>query len=77
MEYEVIICETTGKRCYSSRTADIMLKSAKNNTRCRKSKIPRRKYYCEYCHTYHLTGQKVKFNKSSKNRGFLKSLYKK
>ena len=65
-EKEIEYCTMTGKRCYSEREANVMLNNAKNGVWIRKNgrnikvrskskQIPKRKYFCEYCGTYHLT----------------------
>jgi|WetSurMetagenome_2_1015567.scaffolds.fasta_scaffold128020_3 hypothetical protein len=59
-------CPDCGKRCYSEREANSALKAAKRGTSTRMSgktivirsgskNIPKRKYFCKYCGTYHLT----------------------
>jgi hypothetical protein len=59
-EKEKQYCLQCGKRCYSYRDACIALKSAKRGIRYGENKkvsknIPKRKYLCPYCGTYHLT----------------------
>ena len=53
-------CSFSGKICYSSREADRVLnfvRGRKYNGRrvCRGKAIPRRKYYCSSCQSFHLT----------------------
>ena len=48
-------CKVSGKICYSKKRANAVLRFAKFS---RSKKIPKRVYYCEYCHTYHLTHSK-------------------
>ena len=67
-----IICESTGKICYSKKEAGKAINGAKKRHYTdghSAKKIPRRKYYCEKCGCYHLTH--LTFYKSDKpQRGF-------
>ncbi len=78
---EYRICSTSGKRCYSSKEADITISSArkckyrKNRMDCKK--IPRRKYYCKDCQSYHLTSTSwTRDRKSDKHKvRYIKTLW--
>ena len=52
-------CEKCGKICYSLRMAGQILNSQKKhkikNRRISKNARPCRKYYCDFCNSYHLT----------------------
>lgn len=55
-EGNFVICSSSGKRCYSSKEADSVLSSVKRKHHGnRHTKIPKRKYYCDDCDSYHLT----------------------
>lgn len=58
---EKIICNYTGKQCYTQKAAGIVLRGAKNHKQ-RGSVIPRRSYFCKECGYYHLTSS---FDKGS------------
>lgn len=49
-------CEVTHKVCYSEKTANGIVNSAKRSHKKQKTKlIPQRSYYCQFCGSYHLT----------------------
>lgn len=58
LEENMTICEQTGKICYSEKEAGRAINHSKKH-RYRKShykkKIVKRKYWCEFCNTWHLT----------------------
>ena len=57
-------CPTTGKTCYSRRTAGDTLHWFKSHRVYKKSKNrPMRAYICEFCGCYHLTHYKFKRGK--------------
>lgn len=62
-EQDFIRCSVTGKRCYSEREANVAISSAKKHfhtgtaRKTKNGKIPRRKYFCESCKSWHLTSQ--------------------
>ena len=66
-----IVCESTGKICYSKKEAGITINRAKKHYHSddesnASKKIPKRKYYCEKCGHYHLTSQAVYRNQNDK-----------
>lgn len=81
-EQDFVRCSETGKRCYSEKEANIAISSAKKHYgkgTARKTKtgdIPRRKYYCKNCRSWHLTS-KVTFDKVKhlhKKKRYIKTL---
>lgn len=69
-ERNVMYCSETGKRCYSEREAGSILNSCKRHRtsdHCGRNKdLPRRKYWCDSCGSYHLT-HLAKYDKDSLN----------
>lgn len=74
-EKQIQFCPITNKRCYSSRSADEHLNWIKgiHHPKTRSGKIPKRKYYCEYCKMYHLTSQPHAMGKHK--RKYIRTLY--
>lgn len=75
-------CSVTGKRCYSEREANIALSACKRHyhNKCRKTatgKIPKRKYYCKSCNSYHLTSQSTSklCSYTRRKKKYIKVLY--
>lgn len=53
---ERVYCQVSGKVCYTSKEASLVITKIKNSKNIRRSKhIPKRKYYCPHCGFYHLT----------------------
>ena len=48
-------CSVTGKRCYSQKEANNVIKHAHLAATVGKKRQPMRSYYCKACHNYHLT----------------------
>lgn len=74
-----IICDQTGKVCYSGREAGTVITVARKNVYCgygitralhypRKKNIPRRKYVCGFCGYYHVTHMSEFGNSGWKSR---------
>lgn len=65
-EYE--LCSVSGKRCYSEREAGRIVNSChrhrSNDHLGRNKNLPRRKYFCTDCGTWHLT-HLAKYDKDS------------
>lgn len=55
-EENIVICQYSGKRCYTEREAGNVMRNAKKG-KVRKHKVPKRKYFCDACGFYHLTSQ--------------------
>ncbi|MDY4674467.1 MAG: hypothetical protein SO369_05665 [Treponema sp.] len=51
------ICISTGKLCFSRRTAGEVINQYKKHHHT-SGKYPRRYYFCNNCGTYHITSQK-------------------
>lgn len=58
---KIIICEETGKICYSEREAGAIVNGAKKYGN--RKRMPLRKYYCNFCGCYHTTSEKTKRGK--------------
>ena len=52
---DLLRCSSTQKRCLTAREANAILNHVHRHGICRGQNIPRRKYYCEECQSYHLT----------------------
>ena len=53
---EIEYCSETGKKCYSQKVAnDIIRKVKKARNSHRPKSIPKRSYKCQFCGYYHLT----------------------
>lgn len=54
-----LVCESSGKRCYNGREAGRIINACKrhrNNDHLGRNKdLPRRKYFCKECGSWHLT----------------------
>lgn len=49
-------CSTTNKVCYSQKEASEVITQIKNSrNHARKRSIPKRAYFCKFCHFWHLT----------------------
>ena len=65
----IVRCSVEGKICYSSRGADYILNHVRGRCHssgrrnCRGKEMPRRKYYCSACESYHLTHKSIQFSK--------------
>lgn len=65
MEYET--CARTGKRCYSRVDAQYLCNMAtKKHWQYTKKDVPKRSYLCPFCHAYHLTKEKAKYDRNKK-----------
>ena len=60
-------CPVSGKCCLASREADGVLNHVQRHSHgrrnCRGKNMPRRKYYCESCGSYHLTHYAIPFSR--------------
>lgn len=81
-----MICESTGKVCYTEREAGTVINSSRkhiyignNHTiksgRANSKNIPRRKYFCEECRHYHVTHLAL-YDIDSQNRAWEEAFYK-
>ena len=60
MRTERPICPATGKRCFKSKRA------AKEGTKTVHNRI--RVYFCDHCHTFHVTSRRVPIRGRKKRR---------
>lgn len=69
-----LICGHTGKRCYGKREVGDVIKCAKNKKHHRRSRIPKRSYFCKTCGFWHLTSSSDTMNEKNRHRQ-MKKIY--
>ena len=65
---DLLRCSRTQKRCLTAREANAVLNHVHRHGMCRGQNIPKRKYYCNACQSYHLTHQPLRTDDEMKGK---------